>query len=140
MNRKEDAGWPRSVTTEEDTNLIEELICSQEDAPCTHIAPREVNDGCHHRRYAHAIALTEKFECITHMIEKTVWQDEKDLPLTFLLTYNMTWYMEKENNLIIQMRTCLHPQIRCQEKLWFPLQSLDMAPQSCFLWMKMVLK
>ena len=66
------------------------------------------------------------------MIEKTVWQDEKDLPLTFLLTYNMTWYMEKENNLTIQMRTCLHPQIRCQEKLWFPLQSLDMAPQSCF--------
>ena len=49
MNRKEDAGWPRSVTTEEDTNLIEELICSQEDAPCTHIAPREMNDGCCNR-------------------------------------------------------------------------------------------
>ena len=29
MNRKEGSGWPRSVTTEENTNLIEELICSK---------------------------------------------------------------------------------------------------------------
>ena len=28
MNTKEGSGWPRSVTTEENTDLIEELICS----------------------------------------------------------------------------------------------------------------
>ena len=36
MNRKESSGQPRSVTTEENTDLIEELICSQEGAPHTH--------------------------------------------------------------------------------------------------------
>ena len=30
------------------------------------------------------------------------------------------------------MRTCLRPRLRCQEKLWFPLQSLGTAPQNCF--------
>ena len=42
MNRKEGSGRPRSVTTEENTDLIEELICSQEEAPHTHLAPRKV--------------------------------------------------------------------------------------------------
>ena len=112
MNRKESSGQPRSVTTEENTDLIEELICSQEEAPHTHLAPRkiaeqtgisrssirrmikrrnfrqfkrvktpEMNDGCRNRRYARAIALAEKFERNTRMIEKTVWQDEKDFTL-----------------------------------------------------------
>ena len=35
MNRKEGSGRPRSVTTEENTDLIEGLICSQEEAPHT---------------------------------------------------------------------------------------------------------
>ena len=35
MNRKEGSGRPRSVTTEESTDLIEELICSQEEVPHT---------------------------------------------------------------------------------------------------------
>ena len=42
MNRKVGSGQPRSVTTEENTNLIKELICSQEEAPHTHLAPREI--------------------------------------------------------------------------------------------------
>ena len=42
MNRKEGSGQPRSVTTEENTDLIEELICSQEEAPHTHLAPRKI--------------------------------------------------------------------------------------------------
>ena len=37
MNRKEGSGKPRSVTTEENTDLIEELICSQEEAPHTYL-------------------------------------------------------------------------------------------------------
>ena len=97
MNRKEGSGQPRSVTVEENTNLIEELICSQEETLHSHLAPRkiteqsgishssirrmikrrnfcqfksvktpEMNDGCRNRRYAHAIALAEKFDCNTH--------------------------------------------------------------------------
>ena len=42
MNRKEVSGRPTSVTTEENTDLIEELICSQEKAPYTHLAPRKI--------------------------------------------------------------------------------------------------
>ena len=41
MNRKGGSGRPRSITTEENTDLIEELICSQEEAPHTHLATRE---------------------------------------------------------------------------------------------------
>ena len=40
-----------------------------------------MNDRCHNRRYARAIALAEKFEHNTRMIEKIVWQDEKDFSL-----------------------------------------------------------
>ena len=42
MNRKEASGRPRSVTTEENTDSIEELLCSQEKAPHTHLAPRKL--------------------------------------------------------------------------------------------------
>ena len=42
MNKKEGSGRPRSVTTEENTDLIEERICSQEEAPHTHLAPRKI--------------------------------------------------------------------------------------------------
>ena len=41
----------------------------------------EMSDGCRNRRYTRAIALAEKFERNTRMIEKTVWQDEKDFTL-----------------------------------------------------------
>ena len=49
--------------------------------------------GCHNKRYACAIALAEKFECNTCMIEKGKMKNI--LPLMFLLTYKMTKYMEK---------------------------------------------
>ena len=43
MNRKEGSGRSRSVTTEENTDLIEELTCSPEEAPPhTHLAPRKI--------------------------------------------------------------------------------------------------
>ena len=103
-NRKESSGRPRSVTTEVNTDLIEELICSQEEALHKHVAPRKIaeqsgisrssirrmikrrnfcqskrvknpkiNIECRNRRYAHAIALAQKFERNTCMTEKTVW-------------------------------------------------------------------
>ena len=40
-----------------------------------------MNDGCRYRRCARAIALAEKFERNTRMIEKAVWQNEKDFTL-----------------------------------------------------------
>ena len=42
MNIKESFGRPRSLTTEENTDLIEELICSQEEAPHTHLVPHKI--------------------------------------------------------------------------------------------------
>ena len=42
MNKKEGSGQSMSVTTEENTNLIEELICSQEEALDTHLASRKI--------------------------------------------------------------------------------------------------
>ena len=41
-NRKKDSGQPRSVITEENTDLIEELICPQEEAPHTRLGPRKI--------------------------------------------------------------------------------------------------
>ena len=43
MNRKEGSSRSRSVTTEENTDLIEELICSQEEVPHKHLAPRKID-------------------------------------------------------------------------------------------------
>ena len=57
-----------------------------------------MNDGCRNRRYAHAIAWTEKFERNTRMIEKTVWYDEEDFTLDVhvnLQNVNLTGYMKK---------------------------------------------
>ena len=55
-----------------------------------------MNDGCYNRRYACAIALTQKIECNTHMIEKTIWQDDKDFTLGVPVNLKkMTWYMKK---------------------------------------------
>jgi len=105
MDRKEGSGRTRTVTTEENADLIE-------DAPQTHLAPRKIaeqtgisrssvrrmvkrrnfrqfkrvktpqmNSGCRNRRYDRATALAEKFENNCRMVEKTVWQDEKDFTL-----------------------------------------------------------
>ena len=41
LNREEGSGRPRSLATEENTDLIEKLICSQEEAPYTHLGPRK---------------------------------------------------------------------------------------------------
>ena len=42
MNRRHSSGCPRTVCTEENVNLIKELVCLQEDQPHTHLAPRKV--------------------------------------------------------------------------------------------------
>ena len=42
MDRRKGAGRPRTVNTEENAELVEELICSQEDEPHTHLTPRQI--------------------------------------------------------------------------------------------------
>ena len=60
--------------------------------------------------------------------------------MAFQLTYKTTGYMEKEKNLMFQMGICLRPQIRYQQKLWFPMQGLGKIPQNCSFVSEMVLK
>ena len=42
MDRRAGTGKQRAITTEESKNLIENLICSQEDNPGSHMSPKEV--------------------------------------------------------------------------------------------------
>ena len=42
MKRKESSNESRLVATEENTDLIEKLICSQEEIPRTHLTPRKI--------------------------------------------------------------------------------------------------
>ena len=42
IDKRADSGRQRTITTEEDENLIENLIFSQEENPGSHMSPREV--------------------------------------------------------------------------------------------------
>ena len=42
MKRRTGSGRPITVTTDESAELVEELICSQEDFPGTHKSPQEI--------------------------------------------------------------------------------------------------
>ena len=39
---KEGLGWPKSLSTSENTELVEELVLSQEDQPGSHSTPAEI--------------------------------------------------------------------------------------------------
>ena len=91
-----------------------------------------MNDGCRNRRYDCTIALAEKFECNTHMIEKTVQQDEKDFTLDVAVNLENDRVYGKGRKSDVPDENLLRSRIRCQEKLWFPLQSLSTAPRSIF--------
>ena len=92
-----------------------------------------MNDGCGNRRYVCTIVLVEKFERNTRMIEKTVWQDEKDFTLDVPVNLQNDRIYGKGKKSVFQMGTCLRQRIRCQENLWFPLQSLGTAPRNRYL-------
>ena len=112
MDRKKGSGRPVTVSTEENQELVEDLICSQEEQPHSHQAPRKIeettgisrtsvrrivkskkispfkrvktpqmNGGTRKRRADRAGALADRYAQNKRMIEKTVWQDEKDFPL-----------------------------------------------------------
>ena len=102
------------LSTEENMDLIEELVCSQEEWSHTHLAPRKISEqtgiswsvinmqngekkrnlkqfkglkppqkreGTRNRRETRAGSLRKRFESNIYMIEKMVWQDEKDFTL-----------------------------------------------------------
>ena len=42
MKRRPGSGRPRSTITPENEEIVEQLICSQEESPGTHMSPREI--------------------------------------------------------------------------------------------------
>ena len=42
MDRRHCSGSPRTVSTEENIDLIKELVCSQDEQPHIHLAPRKI--------------------------------------------------------------------------------------------------
>ena len=42
MDRKSGFGKPRTVLTNQNEDLVDELFCSQEDNPESHLSPREI--------------------------------------------------------------------------------------------------
>ena len=42
MKRAKGSGHPKNVATDENTDIVEELICSQEEQPHSHQAPRVI--------------------------------------------------------------------------------------------------
>ena len=108
MDRKRGSGRPRTARTEENEEMVEEQICSQEE-PHTHQTPRQIeksveisrstvrriiddkninnfkrtktpamNDGTRQRQVERSGGLKEKFENNPRLIERCVRQDEKD--------------------------------------------------------------
>ena len=57
-------------------------------------------------------------------------KDEKDFTLDVPVILQNDQVYVKGKNLMFQMRTCLLPRIRCQEKLWFPMPSFGTAPRN----------
>ena len=107
MDRRSGSGRPRTATTEENAEVVEELISSQEE-PGTHTHPRTIaeeldishtsvrriidehgynqfktpssNEGTRARRLNRSEALVEDFTN-PRKIERLIFQDEKDFPL-----------------------------------------------------------
>ena len=76
-----------TVSKKENMDWIEQLVCSQEERPHTHLATNRsqskclkkphISEGTQNRRETRAGSLRERFESDIRMIEKTAWQDKK---------------------------------------------------------------
>ena len=64
INRKEGSGQPRSVTTEENTDLIKELICPQEKAPDTRLGPHKIAEQTGISRFSIRRMIKKKLSSI----------------------------------------------------------------------------
>jgi len=45
---KSGSGCPRSLRTADNASMIQDMICSQDDAPCSHINPRKIQEDIEH--------------------------------------------------------------------------------------------
>ncbi len=109
--RRPGSGRPRSATSDENQEVVDELICSQEE-PGTHTHPQtiaddlsvsyssvqrmvkrselnqfkrvdgpQMNEATRERRVNRAAGLSQKFGKNSRMIERAVFQDESSFPL-----------------------------------------------------------
>jgi len=46
--RKSGSGHPRSLRTADNVSVIQDMICIQDDAPCSHINPRKIQEHIEH--------------------------------------------------------------------------------------------
>ena len=117
MKRRQDSGRPRSAITPENEEIVEQLICSQEESPGTHMSPRETerhtgikrpsivrmvkNNGWKQYKWIKTSRMsegtkkrrTERAGALAERfsnkmsVEKCVWQDEKDFTLEVPLNH-----------------------------------------------------
>lgn len=147
MERKQGSGRPRTVCTEENENLVEQLICSQEDNPGSHMSPREIEKhtginrsvvrrivksrglrqfkrlktpmmsaGTKERRTTRAGLLAERFGK-NRMIEKCVFQDEKDFTLDIPINHQNSRVYGSNRKSDIPAENLFHPQNRQSQKI-----------------------
>jgi len=46
--RKSGSGHPSSLRTADNVSMIQDMICRQDDAPCSHINPRKIQEHIEH--------------------------------------------------------------------------------------------
>ena len=138
MDRRHGSRRPDTVSVEENMDLIKEFVCSQEEWPHTHLAPRKIaeqtrigrssiwrivknrnlkqfkpvetpkmSEGTRNRRETRAVSLRERFDGNIRMIQKMVWQDEKDFTLEVPVSLQNDNEMVKERNQIPMMKLYL---------------------------------
>ena len=133
-DRRPGSGRPKTATTEENEDDVEEMICSQEE-PGTHVPPRKIahqlevshtsvrrmiknrginqfkrlktpsmKEGTKNRRLERAIMLATKFERHPRLIERAVFQDEKDFTLDVPLNpqNNRVYFKGKKSDVPVE--------------------------------------
>ena len=146
MDRRPGSGRPRTATTQENAEIVDEEISSQE-TPGTHTHPRTIaeeldishssvrrmideneynqfkrlktpssNDGTRNRRCVRAGDLAEEFTN-PRKIERVVFQDEKDFPLEIPLNaQNNRVYFKGKKSDVPLKRLC-HPTKKLSKKV-----------------------
>ena len=124
MDRRAGSGRQRTITTEEKENLIENLICSQEENPGSRMSPREkgikvvqtCEDNHDEVRKKDNKALADRFRK-SRSIEKYLWLDEKGFTLDFPLNYQNSRVFGFENKDNIQDNRLFHHRNRLVKKV-----------------------
>ena len=129
MYRRAGSGRQRTITTEENENLTENLICLLEDYPGSHMSPREVEKNTGTSRTSERRMIKRRglkqFKCLkatmissgtqgrrtkragalvdrfrkSRSVEKCVQQDEKDLTLDVASQNGRIYRFENKDNI-----------------------------------------